>query len=188
MVTVIIEDTIEMNNSERVSNPKVYHFDDTDTAQDFIDRLYAIDQGQNADNIVRARIIGHSVTASADAVPLILHTVHYEHGANPRDGERFLEDIDVLTIEEIESFRKQEIKSGVVFAYDNMDSLEPAVSEELPDYATRFDTLGANLFAQDANTTFHLSFHSDIAERLLEKYGDKAVKEVSQTEENNVIA
>lgn len=171
MVTVIIEDTIEMNNSEITSNPKVYHFDDTDTAQDFIDRLYAIDQGQNADNIVRARIVGHSVQASENAVPLILHTVHYEHGENPRDGQRFLEDIDVLTVEEIESFRKQGIKPGIVFAYDNPDSLEPSVSEELPEYSTRFDTLGANLFAENADTTFHLSFNPEIAVLLLGKYG-----------------
>ena len=171
MVTVIIEDTIEMNNSEITSNPKVYYFEDTDTAQDFIDKLYAIDQGQNADNLVRARIVDHSVQASENAVPLILHTVHYEHGENPRDGERFLEDIDVLTVEEIESFRRQGIKPGIVFAYDNPDSLEPSISEDLPEYSTRFDTLGANLFAENANTTFHLSFNPEISILLLAKYG-----------------
>lgn len=174
MVTVIIEDTIVMNNRDVTSNPKTYQFEDADKAQAFIDRLYAIDQGQEADNLVRARIVEHNVQASGEAAPLILHTVHYEHGENPRDGERFLEDIDVLTVEEIESFRKQGIKPGVVFAYDNPDSLEPSFAEELKEYSTRFDTLGANLFAESENTTFHLSFRPDIATRLMEKYGDTA--------------
>lgn len=173
MVTVVIEDTIVMNNRDVTSNPKTYQFEDVDAAQAFIDRLYAIDQGQEADNLVRARIVDHSVQVSGEAVPLILHSVHYEHGENPKDGDRFLEDIDVLTVEEIESFRKQGIKPGVVFAYDNPDSLEPSFAEELKEYSTRLDTLGTNLFADDENTTFHLSFRPDISNLLLEKYGDK---------------
>jgi hypothetical protein len=173
MVTVVIEDTVEMNNRPIASNPKTYQFEDIDKAQAFIDRLYSIDQGPNANNIVRAHIVDYSVQVSEDAVPLLLHTVHYEHGENPKDGERFLEDIDVLTVEEIESFRDQGIKPGIVFAYDNPDSLEPSISEELPADANRFDTLGANLFAEDENTTFHLSFRPDISVLLLEKYGDK---------------
>lgn len=172
MVTVVIEDTIEMNNRDISSNPKTYHFENTDVAQAFIDRLYAIDQGENSDNVVRAHIVDYSVEVSGDAVPLLLHTVHYEHGENPEDGERFIEDIDVLTVGEIEGFRKQGIKPGIVFAYDNPDSLEPAIAEDLAESSTRFDLLGANLFPEDENTTFHLSFRPDITERLLAKYGD----------------
>lgn len=173
MVTVIIEDTIEMNNRDVTSKAKTYQFQDSDAAQVFIDRLYQINQGKTAENLVRANIVDHHVQVSDDAVPLILHTVHYEHGANPTDGKRFLEDLDVLTIEEIESFRKQGIKPGIVFAYDNLDSLEPVIAEELLENSTRFDLLGTNLFAEDENTTFHLSFRADIADLLLEKYGDK---------------
>lgn len=173
MVTVIIEDTVEMNNRQITSNPKTYQFVDADSAEQFIERLHEINQGENSDNLVRAHIVEDSVNVAGDAVPLLLHTVHYEHGENPRDGERFLEDIDVLTIEEIERFRAKGIKPGIVFAYDNPDSLEPAVSEELPEWSTRSDTLGANLFAEDENTTFHLSFRPDIANLLMEKYGDK---------------
>lgn len=173
MVTVVIEDTIEMNNRDITSKAKTYQFTDAGAAQDFIDKLYEINQGKTAENLVRANIVDHSVQISEDTVPLILHTVHYEHGANPTDGQRFLEDLDVLTVEEIESFRTQGIKPGIVFAYDNPDSLEPAIAEELLEDSSRFDTLGANLFAEDEDTTFHLSFRPDIADLLLEKYGDK---------------
>lgn len=171
MVTVLIEDTVVMNDRKITSNPKTYQFDDEAKAQAFIDRLQEIEQSHSSDNIIRAYIVDYNVKASENAVPLLLHTVHYDHAENPTDGLRFLEDTDVLTVEEIESFRAQGIKPGIVFAYDNPDSLEPAVSEVLPDAATRFQTLGANLFAEDENTTFHLSFRPNIADLLLEKYG-----------------
>lgn len=180
MVTVIIEDSVAMNNRIITSNPKTYQFDDYKKAQAFISRLQEIEQSSTSDNIVRAYIVDYNVTASENAVPLLLHTVHYEHGENPSEGIRFLEDIDVLTVEEIESFREQGIKPGIVFAYDNPDSLEPSFSEELTEYATRFDTLGANMFAEDEDTTFHLSFRSDISALLLEKYGDKAEFDTKQ--------
>lgn len=173
MVTVIIEDNVVMNNRIITSNPKTYQFADQKKAQTFIDRLQEIKQAGTAENIVRAHIVDYNVKASDNVMPLLLHTIHYEHGENPSEGIRFLEDIDVLTVEEIESFRTQGIKPGIVFAYDNPDSLEPSVSGDLSNYSTRFDTLGANLFAEDEDTTFHLSFRSDIADRLLEKYGNK---------------
>lgn len=171
MVTVLIEDTIVMNGREITSNPKMYEVADEETAIRFIENLYNIDQGENTGNLIRARILDYSVKPTTEAVPMILHTVHYDHSTTPQDGLRYLEHTDVLTVEEIEDFRARGIKSGVVFAYDNPDSIEPSISDGLPEQSSRFDTVGTNLFAHDEDTTFHLSFNPKIGDILREKYG-----------------
>lgn len=178
MVHVIIEDSIMINGKEVTSNPKMYEFNDEDSAVKFIDRLYDINQGDHSQNLIRARILDYTVKASSDAVPMILHTVHYDHAEPPADGIRYIEDTDVLTVEEIESFRAQGIKPGIVFAYDNPDSIEPSASDELPEYANRFSTVGTDLFADDPDMTFHLSFNPEIGNLLRQKYGHKKEDEI----------
>lgn len=171
MVTVLIEDTIVMNGREITSNPKMYEVADEEAAIRFIENLYNIDQGDNAGNRIQARILDYTVKATTEAVPMLLHTVHYDHSLSPQDGLRYLEHTDVLTVEEIEDFRARGIKQGVVFAYDNPDSIEPSISDELPEHSSRFDTIGANLFDHDEDTTFYLSFNPKIGDLLRKKYG-----------------
>lgn len=187
MATVVIESTIKMNGREISTISKTYKFEDDIVAQEFIDRLYNLEQGKYSDNLVRAYIIDDAVTVSAEANPLMLHTVYYDHSEEPEDGLRVLEDIDVLTVEEIEEFRTKGIKQNIVFAFENHDSLEPASFEKTEDeYPTRFDLLGANLFSHDPNTEFYLSFRPDISELLLQKFGHlEEENKVRETEETS---
>lgn len=171
MVTVLIESTITLNGREVTSNPKMYEFKDETDAVNFVENLYDIDQGTNSENRIQARILDYTVNSSGNAVPLMLHSVHYDHAENPADGVRYLEDIDVLTVEEIEDFRARGIKQEVVAAYDNPESIEAIDAPGLKENSSRFDTLGVNLFDGDPDITFHLSFNPEIGSLLREKYG-----------------
>lgn len=171
-VALIVENTIELNGRQIESNQKVYLFSSVDAAEKFADKLMEIPQGENSDNLVRVSIVDYVVDASDDAEPVLLHSAYYDHGDDPEDGNRVLEDIDVLTVEEIEDFRSQGIKSNIVKAFDNPDLLEPSDSEVEPDYLTRFELVGLNLFQDDKETDFFLSFDSEITPKLYAKFGD----------------
>lgn len=181
MVTVVIESIVVKNGKEYTSSPKLYNFQTYEAAEEFFDALRDIRQGEHSDNRINARIVENSVPVYETATPLLLHTVHYEHGENPSDGLRFLEDIDVLTVEEVEAFRTAGTHEGIVFAYDNPNSIEPVPSEPYGEGIGREAMLGVNLFEDDPNTTFHMSFNPNIATLLLEKYGDEESFEASKT-------
>lgn len=181
-VALIVENTIELNGQQIESNQKVYLFTSVEAAEKFADKLIEIPQGENSDNIVRFSIVDYVVDASDDAEPVLLHSAYYDHGDDPEDGKRVLEDIDVLTVEEIEDFRTKGIKSNIVKAFDNPDLLEPSDSEKESDSLTRFELVGLNLFQDDAETDYFLSFDSEIADKLYEKFGDTAPAGADLTE------
>jgi hypothetical protein len=176
-VALIIENTVELNGRQVESNQKVYLFSNVEAAEKFADKLMEIPQGGHSDNIVRFSIVDYVVDASDNAEPVLLHTAYYDHGDSPEDGQRVLEDIDVLTVEEIDDFRTKGIKPNIVKAFDNPDLLEPSESEKEDDSAgARFELVGFNLFQDFPETDFFLSFDSNITEKLYEKFGDPMLK------------
>lgn len=181
-VALIVENTIELNGRQIESNQKVYLFSNVEAAENFADKLMEIPQGENSDNIVRVSIVDYVVDASDDAEPVLLHSAYYDHGDDPEDGNRVLEDIDVLTVEEIEDFRSQGIKTNIVKAFDNPDLLEPSDSDVEPDYLSRFELVGLNLFQDDKETDFFLSFDSEITPKLYAKFGDSAPVKLQENE------
>lgn len=183
-VALIVENTVELNGRQVDSNQKVYLFANVEAAENFAEKLMELPQGKHSDNLVRCSIVDYVVEASDDAEPVLLHTAYYDHGDSPEDGKRVLEDIDVLTVEEIEDFRDKGLKPNIVKAFDNPNALEPSESEKEEDsLGARFELVGLNLFQDDPKTDFFLSFDSNVAEKLYEKFGDPMLKsgEVSES-------
>lgn len=181
-IAVIIEDIINVNGREVKSNQKVYLFNSAEAAEKFYYKIQDVPRSENSDNEISVSINDFVVEASDDAEPVFLHTAYYDHREVPEDNVRVLEDVDVLTVEEIEAFRAAGIKQSIVKAYDERNSLEPAISEVEPENGSvsRFDMLGLNIFQDDPKTEYFLSFDPEISVTLMDKFGDVEVEEASK--------
>lgn len=170
----ISRETGQMSKSVIRTERKTYQFTSKDKAQSFADAVNARSFKDDEDTRLFATVVdelpehNRELVAPIDCIaPIFLHVLWRYENAIPKFVPE-LHDVYVYTVEEIEQFRNENKHPSIVFAYDNLDSLEFA----------RFASKEVDCQDNDGNYYFIsegddegviLSFNEDIADILLNK-------------------